>query len=142
MPIIDASLVVAVALRDDRAPAARTLLRSLLAGGEKLHAPELLPYEAANGLTRAMVAGILAPAFLPDAWQAVMELPLHYHSLGTGGETVVAIARRLQRQNAYDAAYLALAQHLGTEVWTFDKKLARNAGELGYPVKLLEAAAA
>jgi predicted nucleic acid-binding protein len=142
VPIIDASLVVAVALRDTRAPAARTLLRSLLAAGEKLHAPALLPYEVANGLTRAVVAGNLAPADLPDAWHSVMELPLHYHSLGTAGEAAVAIALRLQRQNAYDAAYLALAQDLGTDVWTFDAKLAHNAGKLGYPVKLVEAVAA
>ena len=142
MPIIDASLVVAVALRDPRATAAGALLRSFLAAGEKLHAPALLPYEVANGLTRAMVAGRLAPTDLPDAWNSVMELPVLYHPLGPTGETAVAIAQRLQRQNAYDAAYLALAQDLGTEVWTFDVKLARNAGALGYPVKLVEAAAA
>jgi predicted nucleic acid-binding protein len=141
VPIIDASLVVALALRDGRAPAAQALLRTLIAAGEELHAPALLPYEVANGLTRAVVGGGLAPALLPEAWQWVMALPLHYHPLGPTGQNVVAIARRLNRQNAYDAAYLALAEALETEVWTFDGKLARNAGDLGYPVRLVEAAA-
>lgn len=53
----------------------------------------------------------------------------------------MAIARRLDRHSAYDAAYLALALDLDMEVWTFDRKLARNAGQLGYPVKLVEEAA-
>ena len=70
-----------------------------------------------------------------------MDFPLTYHLLGAAGETAVAIARRLQCQSAYDAAYLALALALDAEVWTFDRKLARNAGELGYPARLVEESA-
>jgi predicted nucleic acid-binding protein len=142
MLVIDASLVVALAIQDARAAVVQVLLRKWIGAGEKLHAPELLPYEVANGLTRAVVAGTLAVSRLPAAWRAAEDLPVTYHSLGTAGETVVGIARQLQRQNAYDAAYLALAQDLGAEVWTFDKKLARNAGLLGYAVRLVEAEAA
>jgi predicted nucleic acid-binding protein len=81
------------------------------------------------------------PSLLPSAWRVLMRLPLTYHPLGAVGATVATIARQLRRQNAYDAAYLALALTLGAEVWTFDQKLARNAGDLGYPVRLVEAAA-
>lgn len=141
MPIIDASLVVALALRDGRAPAVQALLRTWIAADLELHAPSLLPYEVASGLTRAVVTGDLAAKLVPEAWQSLMTLPLTYHPLGPSGEAAIAIARRLERHSAYDAAYLALALALGTEVWTFDAKLARNAGQLGYPVKLVEAAA-
>lgn len=140
MRIIDASLVVALVAQDSRAPAVQALLDTWIAAAEELHAPELLPYEVANGLTRAVVAGNLAARLVPTAWRWAMRIPVTYHPLKSGGETAVAIARRLDRQNAYDAAYLALALELRAEVWTFDKKLASNAGKLGYPVKLVQAA--
>ncbi len=141
MRVIDASLVVALALQDARAPRVKELLRGWIAADVALHAPALLPYEVASGLTQAVAAGKLTPEGVAAAWQAAMDFPLTYHLLGAAGETAVAIARRLQRQSAHDAAYLALALALDAEVWTFDRKLARNAGELGYPVRLVEEAA-
>jgi hypothetical protein len=50
----------------------------------------------------------------------VIALPITYHALREDGDEVVAIATRLGRKNAYDAAYLAPAQRLGAELWTFD----------------------
>lgn len=141
MPVIDASLVVALALQDARAPAVQALLRTWLAADVELHAPALLPYEVASGLTQAVAVGKLMAERVPAAWQSAMDIPLTYHLLGPAGATAVAIASRLERQSAYDAAYLALALGLGSEVWTFDKKLARNAGALGYPVRLVDSAA-
>ncbi len=52
------------------------------------------------------------------------------------------MAARLQRRSAYDAAYLVLAEQLRGELWTLDGPLARNAGALGLPVKLIEIAQA
>ena len=141
VPVIDSSLVVALALQDARALAVQALLRTWIAGDVELHAPALLPYEVASGLTQAVAAGKLMADRVGPAWQSAMDIPLTYHVLGAAGEAAVAIARRLERQSAYDAAYLALALALRSEVWTFDKKLAHNAGNLGYPVRLVESAA-
>jgi predicted nucleic acid-binding protein len=58
--VIDANLLVALALNDPRAPAVDRHLREWASAGETLHAPELLRYEAANALTRTVVAGQLA----------------------------------------------------------------------------------
>ena len=69
------------------------------------------------------------------AWQAVQELPVAYHPLRDGA-LVVSLARRLERQGAYDAAYVALAQDLHGECWTLDGRLVRNATRLGLPVRL------
>jgi predicted nucleic acid-binding protein len=41
-------------------------------------------------------------------------------------------------ENAYDAAYIALAQELGAELWTLDGPLARNPGTVDLPVRLIE----
>jgi len=141
VPVIDSSLVVALALQDARALAVQALLRTWIAGDVELHAPALLPFEVASGLTQAVAAGKLMADRVAPAWQSAMDIPLTYHLLGPAGEAAVAIARRLERQSAYDAAYLALALALRSEVWTFDRKLAHNAGNLGYPVRLVESAA-
>ena len=141
MPIVDASLVVALALSDARAPMVEALLNAWAAIEDPLHAPDLLPYEVASGLTRAAAAGEIHARDVPAAWRILTKLPLTYHPLGPAGATAVAIARQLERKSAYDAAYLALALALGADVWTFDKKLARNACDLGYPVRLVESAA-
>ncbi len=42
---------------------------------------------------------------------------------------MVEIAVELGRHSAYDAAYLALGERLGVDVWTLDGPLLRNAGE-------------
>ena len=55
----------------------------------------------------------------------------------TNTSRAVEIAVTLKRQNAYDASYLALAESLGAELWTFDGPLYRNATANGFPVKLL-----
>lgn len=38
-------------------------------------------------------------------------------------------SRRLRRGNAYDSAYLALAEALGAELWTADRRLTNAAGQ-------------
>jgi predicted nucleic acid-binding protein len=50
----------------------------------------------------------------------------------------LSIARRLKRENAYDASYIALAQELEAELWTLDGPLARNAAGTDLPVRLIE----
>ena len=56
--VLDANLVVVLVSGDPRRPIAERLLRGWIDAGEDLHAPELLPYEVANGLTRLVAAGV------------------------------------------------------------------------------------
>jgi predicted nucleic acid-binding protein len=65
-------------------------------------------------------------------------LPITLHTLQDGPATI-ELAGRLARHSGYDAAYVALAQSLGADLWTLDGPLARNAGGLGLPVKLISA---
>jgi predicted nucleic acid-binding protein len=95
--VLDASLLVALAVDDARAPAVTSLLQSWLAAGEDLHAPELLPYEVANGLTRLVAAGAFPADRVAEAWRTVTAVPITYHPLQAEGEEVVAIARRRRR---------------------------------------------
>ncbi len=134
--VLDASLLVVLASGDPRQPAAQRLIRRWIDAGEDLHAPELLPYEVANGLTRLVGAGAFPVGRVREAWSTLMALPITYHPLGADGEQAIAVALQLGRRSAYDAAYLTLAQRLGAQLWTFDGPLARNAAGLGFPVHL------
>ncbi len=69
-------------------------------------------------------------------WRLVEALDLALHPPSDGAE-LVAIAHRLRRRSAYDAAYIDVALQLGAELWTLDVKLARNAESIGYPVRLM-----
>lgn len=134
--VIDANLLVALALNDPRAPAVDRHLREWASAGETLHAPELLRYEAANALTRAVVAGHLARDHVATAWERFTRVDVQLHPLADGAAAVEA-ALTLERSNAYDAAYVILARTLDAELWTLDGPLARNASALGLPVQLI-----
>lgn len=137
--VLDANLLVVLALDDDRGPLVEAKLREWETAGETLHAPALMPYEAANALTRAVAAGSLSADEINESWAIVTEVRVRLHPLDHGSE-VIEMAQRLGRQSAYDAAYLVLAQALDAELWTLDGPLSRNANDAGLPVQLLERA--
>ncbi len=86
-------------------------------------------------LTLLVRAGRLHHGDLGEAAAQLASLPVRLHRLDDIPATV-EIALTLERQSAYDAAYVALATALGAELWTLDRKLARNAGGRGFPVRL------
>jgi predicted nucleic acid-binding protein len=47
------------------------------------------------------------------------------------------LARHLGRHSAYYAAYIALAERMGVELWTLDGRLAANAESVGLPVHIV-----
>lgn len=135
--VLDANVLIVLALDRRRAVAVEELLRTWKAEAEELHAPALLRYEVANALAQAVSAGQLAPDAVTDASQHIGSVPIVLHQLGDTPR-VVAMAQRLERRSAYDAAYLVLAEKLGTQLWTLDGPLARNAASRGLPVQLIQ----
>jgi predicted nucleic acid-binding protein len=137
--VIDANVLAVLPLDRRRAPAVDRHLRQWRDAGEDLHAPALLPYELASALATAVAAGQLPREDAARAWAHVSTVPVVLHQLDDG-PAVVAMTQRLERKSAYDAAYVVLAQQLGAELWTLDGRLARNAGDRGLPVRLIESA--
>jgi predicted nucleic acid-binding protein len=137
--VLDANLLVVLALDDERAPLVEAKMREWASAAETFHAPALMPYEAANAVLRAAVAGGLGLDVVAQIWATILAVPVTLHPLAEG-VAVIAIAQRLGRQSAYDAAYVALAQTLDAQLWTLDGPLARNARGVGLPVRLLGSA--
>ncbi len=129
--------MVVLALDQRRASTVEELLRTWQNEGETLHAPDLLPYEVASALGRAVAVGQLSANEVPRACERIAAVPIMLHLLQDAA-AVVAMTQRLERKSAYDAAYIVLAEELNAELWTLDGPLARNAGPRGLPVRLIE----
>lgn len=137
--VVDANVFIAVVLDQKVGPTLDKQLAEWRRTGAELHAPWLMRYEAANAFAREVAVGNLSTIRAVGAWQRVERLTqdVVFHDI-SDGERVIVIAQQLRRQNSYDASYIALAEELGTEVWTVDGPLARNAAQTGLPVRLIE----
>lgn len=104
-----------------------------------LHAPAVLPYEVANVFARLALDNALAVDEVPEIWDGLALLGHCSPSfaLTQDGPDVAAVTARLRRRHATDSTYVCLARRLGTAVWTLDAALARNASDVGLPVKLV-----
>lgn len=99
--VVDASVIVALVVADERQDAAQKYLDSWLAASEGVHAPAVLPYEVANVLARRVFDGELELDEVPEIWQdlAVLGLVLHPFDLAHDGSEIAAVTARLRRRH-------------------------------------------
>ncbi len=137
--VVDASVIVALLVADERQAAAQEHLEGWVDSGEELHAPAVLPYEVANVLARLVFDGDLEADSIPEIWSDLAALGVEFHpfDLAEDGPAVAAITTQLRRRHATDSTYIRLAQQRDTQLWTLDGPLARNAADVGLPVKLI-----
>jgi predicted nucleic acid-binding protein len=119
--VVDASVSLTWALDDeDHVDRAVSLRQAWIEGRCDLAAPSLWHYEIVNGLLVARRRRRLDPATCEAAVRLLMDLDLAladapaeavYHQASTWGLT------------AYDAACVALAEELQTDLWTGDRRL-------------------
>jgi predicted nucleic acid-binding protein len=72
-----------------------------------------------SALTQIIGAGQASQANLTAICAEIAILPIVCHAMQVEAR-IVEIALSLKRRSAYDAAYLALAEQLGAELWTLD----------------------
>jgi len=123
----DASVAIKWLLNEERSDRARALYSAAAQSREPIVAPPLLPLEVTNilrqrmrtkdGLTLDAASQHLAD-FLALRIEFHNPTGLHYQAL--------VLADALELPATYDAHYLALAEHLGCELWTDDQRLMRE----------------
>jgi predicted nucleic acid-binding protein len=123
VPVVDASIVVAVFVRGEYADWAAT---QLSVGGPRrsLWAPHLIDAEVGHSLRRRVAARTLRDDHAIAALHDLAELPLRriVHS------GLLERAWQLRHNlSFYDGLYAALAEQLGTPLLTLDARLAKAA---------------
>ncbi|MBI3929615.1 MAG: type II toxin-antitoxin system VapC family toxin [Armatimonadetes bacterium] len=130
--VVDSNLCLASALPLPYSEFASRRLEAWDADGVQLCAPALWGYEVVSAVQKFVAQGILddltADRILIDLFAiGVDEID---SSVGRH-RLALRWAARLGQRVAYDAAYMALADELGVEFWTADRRLAQNARNIG-----------
>ena len=121
---VDANLVIRL-VADPSDEAVQRLWVQWDAAHRQLAAPSLLFSEVTNALYRYQQLGYLSASSADLALEAALALPLRLHAEADLYRRALALAGRFSLPAAYDAHYLAVAEHLGGELWTADRRLAR-----------------
>ena len=130
MPLVlDASVVLAWLLPDERSDEASALIRRGVR--ERMRAPSLLLLEVTNALRVAERRARLRPASRRDLLADFLSLPILLEPV-SGASTLSAdeLAER-HSLSVYDACYLELAMSAGIPLATFDAALVRAAAAEG-----------
>ena len=128
----DANIVVIIVVPEAQRPQALSLWRSWLKQDREIVAPRLLAYEVTSALWRKVVRGFLTLEETRRAVHAALEMGVTLLDPPGLSERAFELAARFQRPAAYDAHYLALADHLNCPFWTADERL-YNAVHADFP---------
>jgi predicted nucleic acid-binding protein len=134
---VDASLVIPLVTQSTEGNDIATLWTGWYEARRQVAAPTLLFYEVTNALHRYAVRGELTADEAAAALDAALDLELILHGDGDLHRRAAALAGELALPSAYDAHYLALAEKLGAELWTADRRLYSTAGRVNLPAQLI-----
>ncbi len=132
--VVDASVAVGLVTLTPYSDRSEALIQGWDLAHTPLYAPMLWEYEITSVLRKSVAAQRMsvpaAESALTACWRLnVVRVPpdaeLHREALRW--------AARLAQPVAYDAQYLALADWLGAELFTADRRLAERAAALGIP---------
>jgi predicted nucleic acid-binding protein len=119
--VIDASALVEVLTAD---PDEISELAQRIHDAEWMSAPDLIDYEVLNVLRRLVVSGDIDGELAEDARRTLRDLRLTRYPLTD--EMSDRVWQLRHNASAYDASYVALAEHLDLPVVTADGRLARG----------------
>ena len=123
--VIDASIALAIALREPRAEAAIRVIRGWSQSRRERVVPSQFWYELVNGLGRRH--GFSGQQILDAVYQAER---FGLRTVNPDRGTLMLVIDRVERLglSSYDALYLAVAESLRADLATFDRQLAAAAG--------------
>ena len=127
--VIDAGIGFALCVE----PGSSNLRRALAAAvenGTSVYAPTLWHFEVTSIFTKAVHFQQMNESMARQAMQLMGEMQIEL--VHPDPELTIQAfnwTRRLNRAAAYDSFYLALAQRLGADLWTMDKRLVNGVNE-------------
>ena len=123
MVCLDASLALKLLVVEDDSGRARSLWHSWIVEGVEVVAPGLFVFECASALRRMVVRHDLEEEPARNALGLLLTMPVSLRAPEGLVERAWDLARDLVRPAAYDCFYLGLAELLGIECWTADRRL-------------------
>ena len=128
--VVDASVAVKWLVKEEDSDQATDLARFWADEGTRLAAPFLMPFEVANALHRRVTRGELEVDGAADLMQGLMSMGIELYEPSRLRGRAFELASLLGQGAVYDAHYLALAEILGCEYWTADRRFYRAASRV------------
>ncbi len=124
---VDASLFLSIVFDDPHQATAARLWEGWLSTGTQLVAPPLFYAEITSVIRLSNHRGDLSPLAAHEILSAGLSSPVEiWQDSRTLQPRAFELAVRFNQPRAYDAQYLALAELLGGELWTVDRRLVNS----------------
>ena len=130
--VVGASLVFKWLVEEENSDVAHAILQVWNRQDIGLATPHLMPFEVTNALHRRVVRGELAVDVAADLMQDLMSLGDVLHETPEHHGQALKLASSLRPGAAYDAHYIVLAENLGCDLWTADRRFHRAAEATGH----------
>ena len=125
--VVDASVAVKWLLKEDRSDEARSLAQLWESRGVRMAAPYFMPAEVSNALHRRVILNEMSAEEAVVLIEVLLASGVELHSPPGLYTRALELASMLGQGAVYDSNYLALAQVLGCEYWTADRRFYRGA---------------
>ncbi len=135
---VDASFVIRLLESTDPHSSVMRLWIAWHEDGRPIVAPSLLYYEVTNALHRYVVHGELLAEEVSELLELALKLDIDLYGDTDLHRRALNLAESLSLPATYDAHYLALAERLGAEFWTADKRLVRSVQKVMPWVRLIK----
>ena len=126
--VADSGVYLTIALREAHAGKAAALISMWTQSSHHVAAPYLFRYELVSVIRKHIARGSITLEDGRAALQGLLRYPIETFTDETLLQRAFELAHLYNRPAAYDAIYLALAEHLGCEFWTADQKLFNAVG--------------